>query len=64
MMLGNRGETAETFRETLEFLESAQPHQYIFSCLSIYPGTRDFDDAENGGLARSRGLLHAATSRS
>lgn len=49
MMLGNRGETAETFRETLAFLERARPHQYLFSCLSIYPGTRDFDDAEAAG---------------
>jgi len=49
MMLGNRGETADTFQETLEFLKRAKPHQYIFSCLSIYPGTRDFDDAEAAG---------------
>src|SRR6185369_10814031 len=27
MMLGNRGETAETFHETLAFLERAKPHQ-------------------------------------
>jgi radical SAM superfamily enzyme YgiQ (UPF0313 family) len=46
MMLGNRGETGETFQETLDFLARAQPHQYIFSCLSVYPGTRDFYDAE------------------
>lgn len=49
MMLGNRGETAETFRETLEFLDVARPHQYIFSCLSIYPGTRDFQEAVRQG---------------
>jgi len=49
MMLGNRGETAETFRETLAFLDEAKPHQYIFSCLSIYPGTRDYDDATASG---------------
>jgi tetratricopeptide (TPR) repeat protein len=49
MMLGNRGETAETFRETLDFLDTAKPHQYIFSCLSIYPGTEDFRDAEAAG---------------
>ncbi|APR82405.1 Radical SAM domain protein [Minicystis rosea] len=49
MMLGNRGETAETFRQTLGFLERAKPHEYIFSCLSIYPGTRDFEDAEKAG---------------
>jgi anaerobic magnesium-protoporphyrin IX monomethyl ester cyclase len=52
MMLGNRGETRETFYETLDFLERARPHEYIFSCLSIYPGTPDFKDAvlreENG----------------
>lgn len=49
MMLGNRGDTAETFRETLAFLERARPHEYVFSCLSIYPGTRDFHDAEQAG---------------
>jgi anaerobic magnesium-protoporphyrin IX monomethyl ester cyclase len=46
MMLGNRGETAETFQETLEFLTRVKPHQYIFSCLTIYPGTEDFQQAE------------------
>ncbi|MEZ4441967.1 MAG: radical SAM protein [Polyangiaceae bacterium] len=49
MMLGNRGETEETFRQTLDFLEQARPHEYIFSCLSIYPGTRDFRDAVGQG---------------
>jgi len=49
MMLGNRGETAETFHETLRFLEAAKPHEYLFSCLSIYPGTLDFFDAEKAG---------------
>jgi anaerobic magnesium-protoporphyrin IX monomethyl ester cyclase len=49
MMLGNRGETAETFKETLAFLERARPHEYLFSCLSIYPGTRDFAEAERQG---------------
>jgi tetratricopeptide (TPR) repeat protein len=49
MMLGNRGETLQTFRETVDFLDVAQPHQYVFSCLSIYPGTRDFDAAVEAG---------------
>ncbi len=49
MMLGNRGETEESFMETLAFLKAAKPHQYIFSCLSIYPGTRDFYEAEKQG---------------
>ncbi|MBM4364493.1 MAG: B12-binding domain-containing radical SAM protein, partial [Deltaproteobacteria bacterium] len=52
MMLGNRGETAETFRQTLDFLDQARPDQYLFSCLSIYPGTLDFDDAEREGWLR------------
>ena len=49
MMVGNRGETRETFDETLRFLERAKPHQYIFACLSVYPGTRDFDAAVEAG---------------
>ena len=49
MMLGNRGETKETFGETLRFLEKARPHEYVFSCLSIYPGTKDFYAAEEAG---------------
>ncbi len=49
MMLGNRGETRETFEETLSFLERARPHEYLFSCLSVYPGTIDYRDAVAGG---------------
>jgi anaerobic magnesium-protoporphyrin IX monomethyl ester cyclase len=49
MMIGNRGETIESFRETLAFLDRARPHQYIFACLSVYPGTRDFDAAVEAG---------------
>src|SRR5260370_4167821 len=49
MMIGNRGETRETFQETLRFLDRAKPHQYIFACLSVYPGTRDYDEAVKAG---------------
>lgn len=49
MMLGNRTDDATSFKETLAFLERAQPHEYIFSCLSVYPGTRDFHEAERQG---------------
>jgi radical SAM superfamily enzyme YgiQ (UPF0313 family) len=49
MMVGNRGETLETHAESLRFLERAKPHQYIFSALSVYPGTRDFDMAVEAG---------------
>ncbi len=49
MMIGNRGETRETFEESLRFLERARPHQYIFAALSVYPGTRDYDLAVEAG---------------
>ncbi|MGH7436202.1 MAG: B12-binding domain-containing radical SAM protein [Polyangiaceae bacterium] len=49
MMIGNRGETRQTFDETLRFLERAKPHQYIFAALSVYPGTRDYDEAVHQG---------------
>jgi anaerobic magnesium-protoporphyrin IX monomethyl ester cyclase len=50
MMLGNRGETAETFQQSLAFVQRAQPHQSIFACLSIYPGTPDFEELERAGV--------------
>jgi tetratricopeptide (TPR) repeat protein len=49
MMIGNRGETRASFDETLAFLERAKPHQYIFAALSVYPGTRDYDEAVRQG---------------
>ena len=49
MMLGNRGETADTLRQSLELIQAARPHQYIFACLSIYPGTADYRDWELAG---------------
>ncbi len=49
MMVGNRAEGWREFEETLAFLQRARPHEYLFSCLSVYPGTRDFHDAEAAG---------------
>jgi anaerobic magnesium-protoporphyrin IX monomethyl ester cyclase len=49
MMIGNRGETRATFEESLQFLERAKPHQYLFAALSVYPGTRDYDLAVQAG---------------
>lgn len=49
MMIGNRGESWKEFEETLAFIQRARPHEYLFSCLSVYPGTRDFHDAEAAG---------------
>lgn len=50
MMAGNRGEDATTLRASLDFLNNAQPNQYVFSILSLYPGTREFNLAETQGL--------------
>jgi anaerobic magnesium-protoporphyrin IX monomethyl ester cyclase len=49
MMIGNRGESMDTLNETLAFLDRAKPHQYIFAALSVYPGTRDYDEAVRQG---------------
>jgi radical SAM superfamily enzyme YgiQ (UPF0313 family) len=49
MMVGNRREGWGEFEESLAFLERARPHECLFSCLSVYPGTRDFHDAEAAG---------------
>ena len=43
MMVGNRGETAATFRQSLDFIERARPDQFVFSQLHLYPGTEEFD---------------------
>jgi hypothetical protein len=43
MMVGNRGETYETFRRSLDFIESARPNQFAFCQLHLYPGTEEFD---------------------
>ena len=42
MIVGNRGETEETFRESLELIKEAQPNDYIFSHLYYVPGTEEF----------------------
>ena len=64
MMLGNRGETAETFRETLDFPRARQAARVHLLVPVDLPGHARFPRRREGGLARSRGVLHAATSRS
>ncbi len=58
MMVGNRGETEQTMEESIAFLERAKPNQYLFSCLSIYPGTHDFDAAVAGGWLTAEDYFH------
>ena len=64
MMLGNRGETAETFRETLAFLERAQAAPVHLLVPLDLPGHARLPRRREGGLARPRGVLHRQTSRS
>jgi len=58
LMLGNRGETAQTLRETVAFVERAKPHQALFACLSVYPGTEDFLALERQGVIDRRTYFH------
>ena len=43
MMVGNRGETIETFQQSLDFIKQAQPHEVAMSYFAIYPGTKEFN---------------------
>ena len=49
MMAGNRGETLDTFQQSLDFIETAKPNQYVFSQLHLYPGTDEFRMFEESG---------------
>jgi hypothetical protein len=51
MMAGNRGETAETLKASISFLYRARPNSFVFSFLSLYPGTEEFSLAETEGRA-------------
>jgi len=42
MMVGNRGETFETFSQSIDFIRRARPHQYLFTQLHLYPGTPEY----------------------
>jgi radical SAM superfamily enzyme YgiQ (UPF0313 family) len=43
LMVGNRGESWDTFQQTLAFVAAARPNQYVFSQLHLYPGTEEYD---------------------
>jgi tetratricopeptide (TPR) repeat protein len=53
LIVGSRGETPDTVRETLEFVEKARPTSCLFHGLTIYPGTEEFEIAERAGLLRA-----------
>jgi len=49
MMAGNRGETLKTFQQSMDFIETAKPNQFVFSQLHLYPGTEEFGLFEQSG---------------
>jgi len=51
MIAGNRGETAETLRASVDFIIKAKPSQFIFHFLMLFPGTKEFEIAEREGIA-------------
>ena len=52
VMAGNRGESAETLKTSIDFIVEAKPNEFMFSYLSLYPGTEEFHIAESSGLVR------------
>jgi len=50
MMVGNRGENPDTFRQSLDLIERGQPDQFVFSQLHLYPGTEEFEIFRREGL--------------
>ncbi len=50
MMVGNRGETYQTFQHNLDFIRSARPNQFVFTQLHLYPGSEEFDIFRQNGL--------------
>ena len=51
MMVGNRGESMETLKNSINFIVAAEPNQFIFSFLNICPGTKEFEILESSGRA-------------
>jgi len=43
MILGNRGETRETVEESVGLIRAGRPDRFIFSPLSFYPGTEEWE---------------------
>lgn len=50
LIVGNRGETPETVRQTFELVERLQPTHCVVSCLLICPGTEEFEYAKQQGV--------------
>ncbi|WP_051260953.1 B12-binding domain-containing radical SAM protein [Desulfovibrio inopinatus] len=51
MMMGNQGETLETFRQSVEFVQTAKPDTAFYCNLCIYPGTPEYERLRTAGLS-------------
>ncbi|MEM4598511.1 MAG: radical SAM protein [Candidatus Diapherotrites archaeon] len=49
-ILGNRGETKETIRKTIEFAKELDPDTAQFFPIMIYPGTEDYEYYKKAGF--------------
>ena len=59
LILGCPGETFATLDETFALIERDGPEQVVFSPMSIYPGTADFDRLLEGGAVTLARYLEA-----
>jgi anaerobic magnesium-protoporphyrin IX monomethyl ester cyclase len=50
MITGCRGETAETIKQSEDFVTSAKPCQAIFNPFTLFPGTKEFQVAKQNNL--------------
>jgi tetratricopeptide (TPR) repeat protein len=50
MITGCRGETAETLKQSADFVKSAKPCQVIFNPFTLFPGTKEFQIAKQDNL--------------
>jgi radical SAM superfamily enzyme YgiQ (UPF0313 family) len=50
MITGCRGETAETIKQSEDFVKSAKPCQAIFNPFTLLPGTKEFQTAKQNNL--------------
>lgn len=51
LILGNRGETAETLQQTIDLIREGRPESYLLSGLGFFPGTEEWAQ-----LSREAGL--------
>jgi tetratricopeptide (TPR) repeat protein len=51
MMACNRDETADTLQASIDFIIEAKPNQFLFNFLTLCPGTKEFEIAEQTGRA-------------